>query len=65
MNGGGYTNTDYVGALMANSIKMNGKYSFHYDESLGNRGANSRFIITSWNEVDPAILPSYYFATGP
>jgi Tfp pilus assembly protein PilX len=54
---------NYIGALMANTITMNGQYSFHYDESLGNRGANSRFIIKSWNEVDPTTLPPYYFAT--
>jgi len=64
MNGGGHANNDFIGALMANTITMNGHYSFHYDEALGKRGANSRFIITSWNEVDPLTLPSYYFATG-
>jgi len=64
MNGGGRSNTDFVGALMADSITMNGHYSFHYDEALGKRGANSRFIIQSWDEVDPHTLPPTFFATG-
>jgi len=61
MNGGGRTNTDFVGCLMANTIKMNGNFSFHYDEALGRLGAMSRFIITSWNEVPVASLPPVYF----
>jgi hypothetical protein len=51
MNGGGHSNNDFIGALMAASIQMNGHYSFHYDEALGKNGANSRFIVTSWNEL--------------
>lgn len=64
MNGGGRTNTDFVGCLMANTIKMNGNFSFHYDEALGKRGANSRFIITSWNEVPVTSLPPTYFTSN-
>jgi len=51
MNGGGSTNTDFCGCLMANSVTMNGHFSFHYDEALGNMGGNGRFLITAWNEV--------------
>jgi hypothetical protein len=64
MNGGGRTNTDFVGCLMANTITMNGHFSFHYDEALGRIGAMSRFIIQSWNEVPPASLPPSYFTSN-
>jgi hypothetical protein len=53
MNGGGHSVNDFIGALMADSIKMNGHYKFHYDEALGKNGANSRYIVTSWDEIDP------------
>ena len=53
MNGAGYANNDFSGALMADSIKMFGHFSFHYDEALGRRPANSRYIVTSWDEIDP------------
>jgi hypothetical protein len=53
MNGGGRTNTDFIGALMGNTITMNGHFSFHYDEALGKRGATGRYIVSSWNEVKP------------
>jgi hypothetical protein len=53
MNGGGRTNTDFIGALVGNSITMNGHFSFHYDEALGKRGATGRYIVSSWNEVKP------------
>jgi len=62
MNGGG-NNIGFVGSLMANSVKMNGGFSLHYDEALGNQPSTSRFLISSWNEVDPNSLPSGYFAT--
>lgn len=64
MNGGGKSNTDFVGAIMANSITLNGHFSFHYDEALGHQPSSSRFIIVSWNEVDPNSLPSGYFTTN-
>jgi hypothetical protein len=51
MNGGGHSDNDFIGALMASSVTMNGHFSFHYDEALGKNGANSRFIATSWDEI--------------
>jgi hypothetical protein len=54
MNGGGSSDNDFIGALMADSIKMNGHYSFHYDEALSKMAADSRYIITSWDEIDPS-----------
>ena len=35
MNGGGKADNDFMGALIADSITMNGHFSFHYDEALG------------------------------
>jgi hypothetical protein len=51
MNGGGHVNNDFIGALMASSVKMNGHFSFHYDESLGRNGATGRFVVSSWDEI--------------
>lgn len=51
MNGGGNSAEDFTGALMVNSVRMNGHFNFHYDEALGRMGNNGRFLITSWNEV--------------
>ena len=48
--GGGNNQYDCVGAVIANSISMNGHFSFHYDEALGRSGPGNGFVITSWNE---------------
>lgn len=48
--GGGSDQYDCVGAVIANSISMNGHFSFHYDEALGRTGPSQGFVITSWNE---------------
>jgi hypothetical protein len=42
---------DFTGALMANSITLNGKFNFHYDEALGTLNKNGRYLITAWNEI--------------
>jgi hypothetical protein len=41
---------DCVGAVIANSISMNGHFSFHYDEAPGRTGPSQGFVITSWSE---------------
>ena len=51
MNGGGNSLTDFVGALMINTVKMNGHFHFHYDEALGRIIGNGRFLISSWDEI--------------
>lgn len=48
--GGGSDQYDCVGAVIANTISMNGHFSFHYDEALGRSGPGGGFVITSWNE---------------
>lgn len=52
MNGSGSTVWDFCGAIMANSITLNGHFNFHYDESLARGPRNGRFLITAWNEVN-------------
>ena len=49
-HGGGHSDQDFSGAAVVNSIKLNGHYSFHYDEALGRRGLWRGFVVTSWNE---------------
>lgn len=51
MNGGGNSDEDFIGALMVNSVRMNGHFKFHYDEALARMPANGRFLITSWDEI--------------
>lgn len=53
MDGGGKANNDFEGALVINSVKMNGKYSFHYDEALGRMPSNGRLLVVSWDEINP------------
>jgi hypothetical protein len=50
--GGGGNNTyDFVGALVAQSAKLNGHANFHYDESLKRNGPGIGYIPYSWKEV--------------
>ena len=51
MNGGGTGVDDFTGALLVNSVTMNGHFNFHYDEALSRIGGNGRFLITSWDEI--------------
>jgi hypothetical protein len=58
MNGGGKLNNDFEGALVANSVTMNGHFSFHYDEALARLSNTGRLLITSWDEIDPKVSPN-------
>lgn len=51
MNGGGNSDQDFTGALMVNSVRMNGHFKFHYDEALSRMQGNGRYLITSWDEI--------------
>lgn len=51
LGGGGNNTYDFVGALVASSIKLNGHYNFHYDEALGKFGPRRGYTIISWNET--------------
>jgi Tfp pilus assembly protein PilX len=51
LNGGGKDNNDFVGSVIANTITLNGHFSFHYDESLKNLKNSGRYIIREWHEI--------------
>lgn len=50
MGGGGSTAYDFVGAVVANTISMNGHFNFHYDEALAGIPTPGFYTVTSWNE---------------
>ena len=49
--GGGSDNYDVVGAVIVNTVSMNGHFEFHYDENLGRNGPSGSFVISSWVEL--------------
>ncbi len=51
MSGGGNNTMDFSGAVMARSIKLQGKFNFHYDEALGRLGGTGRYLVSSWDEI--------------
>jgi len=51
MNGSGSGVDDFTGALLVNSVQMNGHFRFHYDEALARINNSGRFLITSWDEI--------------
>ncbi len=53
MNGSGSQRWDFSGSLMVNSVKMNGRFSFHWDEALDHFRNNGRYIVASWDEINP------------
>ena len=53
LGGGGNDVYDFVGASVTKSVMMRGHYNFHYDESLANRFPIRRYVVYSWNELDP------------
>jgi hypothetical protein len=42
---------EFQGACMANSITLNGKFNFHYDEALKHTLSPVGFVVTSWREL--------------
>lgn len=53
LNGGGNSSQDFCGCLMVRNVRLNGHFRFHWDEALENLRGPSRFLIRSWDEVDP------------
>ncbi len=51
LGGGGNNTYDFVGASVSNTVKMNGKFNFHYDENLRRIGPGRGFVPTSWKEL--------------
>jgi hypothetical protein len=50
---GGSTIVDFTGASVTKTVKMQGNFNFHYDESLVRTGPDKGYIVSSWNEVNP------------
>lgn len=50
LGGGGKDKYDFVGSSVTGTVKMNGHFSFHYDEALGKFGPRRGYTITSWAE---------------
>jgi hypothetical protein len=53
LGGGGKDTQDFIGASVTGTVKMNGHFNFHYDENLARVGPDGRYIVASWNEIDP------------
>lgn len=54
LNGGGNSNTDFIGAAIGRSSRLNGHFNVHYDESLGRTGQIRGYVITGWDEMSPS-----------
>ena len=52
LGGGGTTDYDFVGSVVANSVTLNGHFHIHYDEALQPAIPNG-YVVAAWNEVDP------------
>jgi len=50
LGGGGNDTYDFIGASVSKTVKMNGKFNFHYDENLAKVGGHRGFIPTRWKE---------------
>jgi hypothetical protein len=48
-NGGG-NNTDFSGAIVVNSLTMNGHFGIHYDQNLSVNGPSRGWVAKSWTE---------------
>ena len=53
LGGSGNGDYDFVGASVTKTVTMTGHFHFHYDESLANRFPIRKYVVISWNELDP------------
>jgi len=51
LTGGGSGDYDFVGSLIAKSIKLNGHFMFHFDEDLLTDGPSRGYTATHWTEI--------------
>ena len=51
LNGGGNDEYDFIGSVVANYIKLNGHFKFHYDEALRGLRDEGRYKVTQWDEI--------------
>jgi hypothetical protein len=49
--GGGSTPLDYQGACVVAALKLNGHFSFHYDENLKRSAPGTGFTVIAWREL--------------
>jgi hypothetical protein len=52
LGGGGSNPNDFSGACVVNTVKMNGRFHFHYDEAL-RKLIPGPYVACSWDELDP------------
>lgn len=57
LNAGGNNVIDFTGASITKTVKLNGHFNFHYDESLAIYGPSRGYIVTSWSEMLPSEVP--------
>jgi len=57
LNGGGNEIIDFTGASITKTAKLNGHFSFHYDEALRRSGPFRGYIINGWFELVSTIVP--------
>jgi len=50
LGGGGSSTYDFVGAIVAKSVNVNGHFSFHFDENLLKAGPMF-LVASSWQEL--------------
>jgi hypothetical protein len=51
LTGGGSNDYDFVGSLIAKSIKLNGHFQFHFDEDLLAHGPTRGYTAVRWAEL--------------
>lgn len=52
LKGGGGTGAMH-GAVVGDTVTINGNYEFHYDEDLDNFGGGGRLRVANWVELEP------------
>ena len=55
LGGGGTTDYDFVGSIVAKAVTLNGHFHIHYDEAIQPVTPNG-YVVAAWNEVDPTTL---------
>ena len=53
IGGSGNGDYDFVGASVTKTVTMTGHFHFHYDESLARRFPIRKYVVISWNELNP------------
>jgi hypothetical protein len=51
LGGGGNNEYHFSGSIVAGSVKMNGRFNFHFDEDLENSTPVEMYVVQSWNEL--------------